>query len=99
MFRGLTGLPCPSCGATRASVLLLTGKVEASFMMNPLGALILTGLLVVPVYLIVDRLRGADSFFRWYVASEELVRRNKWTAASGILLVIANWAWNIFKGL
>jgi hypothetical protein len=99
MFRALTHLPCPSCGATRASVLLIEGKAGESFMMNPLGFLIVAGLLVVPLWLIVDRIRGTDSFPRRYAASENLLRRNVWLTATAIMLVAANWAWNIFKGL
>ncbi len=38
MFRKLTGLPCPTCGATRSVVHLAQGDISAAFMMNPLAA-------------------------------------------------------------
>lgn len=37
-FRGLTGLPCPGCGATRGLAALLEGDVAGAFASNPLLA-------------------------------------------------------------
>ncbi|MBN2558348.1 MAG: DUF2752 domain-containing protein [Clostridia bacterium] len=36
VFRRITGLPCPSCGMTRAYVELLSGNVAGAFLMHPL---------------------------------------------------------------
>jgi hypothetical protein len=36
-FRSLTGLPCPTCGATRAAWQFLHGHFLASFLFNPLA--------------------------------------------------------------
>jgi hypothetical protein len=36
VFKGLTGLPCPTCGATRSIVFLARGDITAAFFMNPL---------------------------------------------------------------
>jgi len=38
MFRKLTGLPCPTCGATRSVVHLVHGDISHAFIMNPLAA-------------------------------------------------------------
>ena len=35
-FKMLTGVPCPSCGATRAGLALLQGHVADAFVVNPL---------------------------------------------------------------
>src|SRR5690349_6936182 len=35
-FRQLTGLPCITCGATRASLALLHGDLAAAWRLNPL---------------------------------------------------------------
>jgi hypothetical protein len=41
VFKGLTGIPCPTCGGTRAAVHLASGDVIASLGMNPLAATVL----------------------------------------------------------
>lgn len=37
-FRDLTGLPCPTCGTTRAGLSLLHGDLAAAFLHNPAAA-------------------------------------------------------------
>ena len=39
VFKGLMGVPCPTCGATRSVVHLARGEFFASFAMNPLVSL------------------------------------------------------------
>jgi hypothetical protein len=39
VFRGITGIPCPTCGATRAVMHLSRGDIIASLEMNPLVAI------------------------------------------------------------
>lgn len=37
-FRHLTGLPCPTCGTTRAGLALLAGDLPGAFAHNPAAA-------------------------------------------------------------
>jgi hypothetical protein len=39
VFKGLTGVPCPTCGSTRSMVHLAHGDVMSAVAMNPLTAL------------------------------------------------------------
>lgn len=39
VFKGLTSFPCPTCGATRAALLLAHGEAAASLSMNPIVSL------------------------------------------------------------
>ncbi|MGE5174143.1 MAG: DUF2752 domain-containing protein [Betaproteobacteria bacterium] len=39
VFKGLTGLPCPTCGSTRSVVHLVHGDISGALMMNPLTAM------------------------------------------------------------
>jgi hypothetical protein len=41
VFRGLTGIACPTCGATRAIMHLSQGNILSAFAMNPLTTLCL----------------------------------------------------------
>lgn len=36
LFRRITGIPCPTCGATRGTLCVLQGHVRCGFMYNPL---------------------------------------------------------------
>jgi len=38
VFRAWTGVPCPSCGTTRAAVAFLGGHLPEAFALNPLAA-------------------------------------------------------------
>ncbi len=57
-LRALTGIPCPLCGMTRASVAAIHGHVSTSLAYNPAGILLLVAavaLIVRPAWL--SRLR------------------------------------------
>ena len=47
LFRALTGLRCPACGATRMALALLRGDVRTAFRHNPLLFLLSPALLAV----------------------------------------------------
>jgi hypothetical protein len=46
VLRNLTGLPCPSCGMTRAWVYSVRGELEMALRYNAVGVLLLGGLVV-----------------------------------------------------
>jgi hypothetical protein len=45
-FHVVTGHPCPTCGSTRAALLLLKGRPLEAFRTNPLLALVVAGLVL-----------------------------------------------------
>ena len=49
-FRALTGLPCLTCGATRAAHQFLHGHFAASFFFNPLAFLLFFAVLIFDLY-------------------------------------------------
>jgi hypothetical protein len=57
-FRALTGVPCLSCGTTRAAVALLDGRVVDALIANPLaalaGAAFVAGGAVAPAWALLD---------------------------------------------
>jgi len=46
VFRGLTGIPCPTCGSTRSLMHLSHGDILSAFFMNPLTTLCLIAAIV-----------------------------------------------------
>jgi hypothetical protein len=99
MFRELTHLPCPSCGTTRAVMLLLSGHFLESAMVNPLGLLLAAAMIVIPIWMLADFLRKDSSLFRTYIRAEELFKKKLWLALPAISLIVINWIWNISKGI
>ena len=49
-FRQLTGLPCPTCGATRSALSLVHGDLAAAWHRNPLMFVCYAGALILDLY-------------------------------------------------
>ena len=93
-----TGLPCPSCGTTRAVTALARGELAAAAAANPFGLLIALGAILIPPWVAYDTLRSRDGFHRFYLATERALARSRPLAIACVALVLANWGWNILKG-
>lgn len=94
----VTGIPCPSCGSTRSVLSLVQGHVREAFFWNPVGIILVLIMAVAPVWLGYDLLLKKDTLYRFY-GNMEILLRKKAVAIPAIALVLANWAWNIYKGL
>jgi hypothetical protein len=98
LIRHTTGLPCPSCGSSRAVLSLLQGDFLQSIYWNPLGLIILAIMVIGPLWIIRDLVTGSHSFFHFYRRVESWLRI-KWVAIAAVLLVMSNWIWTISKGI
>jgi hypothetical protein len=77
---------------------LLNGDISEALWINPIGALLLPMLVVIPLWIIFDLITKKSSLHNFYLKIEVVIRR-KAVAVPAIVLVIANWMWNISKGL
>lgn len=98
IIKNVTGYPCPSCGTTRAVLLLLKGKFIDSLLLNPFGIIVAVIMAVIPVWVLTDLVLKKDSFFKAYKKTEAVIRM-PWVAIILILLVTLNWIWNFYKNL
>lgn len=98
VFKRVTGLPCPSCGTTRAVSYLFNGEIVKSLFLNPFGILVAVIMVVSPGWIIWDTIAKKQSFYNFYIKTEKLIRRKE-IAIPLIVLVILNWVWNIYKHL
>jgi hypothetical protein len=98
LIRQVTHIPCPSCGSSRAVLAILQGDVMQSLYWNPFGLIILSIMLIGPLWVGYDLLTKKDSFFNAYQKAERFLRI-KWVAIAVIMLVLTNWIWNISKGI
>lgn len=90
-FHTLTGLPCPTCGMTRGLHCLLLGDPVSAFLFNPLGMIVLLGLVLYLLYTVIV-VTARLSRLRW----EPLTQQAKYALRITIaLLVLLNWAYLI----
>jgi hypothetical protein len=96
MIKHVTNIPCPSCGSTRSVLSILEGDFIAALYWNPFGILVITIMVICPLWISYDWIARHDTFFRFYHSAQHFLRR-KHIAIPAILLVLSNWIWNIYK--
>jgi hypothetical protein len=97
--KNIYGIPCPSCGITRSILALLTGDVAGALFLNPLGLFAFGVMVLIPFWISIDMLRKDLTLFRTCQKTEAFLRANKTISIALIMLIAANWLWNIQKGL
>lgn len=98
MFKTFTGLPCPSCGTTRSVTAISHGQFLKAIWWNPLGIIMSVAMIIFPLWIARDWIVGSNSFYRFF-KKFELFFRKKPVTIGFILIIIAIWAWNIYKQL
>jgi len=98
IIKNVTGYPCPSCGTTRAVMLLSNGKIIDSLLLNPFGIIVAIIMTVLPFWVLTDIVLKKETFFTAYKKTEATIRK-PWIAIVLILLVLLNWIWNLYKNL
>jgi hypothetical protein len=92
-FKILTGLPCPTCGATRACLALARGDLAAAWVFNPLLVFAGTGALVYLVYAAIVLAARLPRCRLLITATERTALR-----VAALAVVAANWAYLITSG-
>lgn len=96
LIKNTTGIPCPSCGTTRAIIAIFRGNFIESTYINPLGILVLSIMIVAPFWIMIDWILKKSSFYFIYKKVETRLK-NPIVYIPLLILVIANWVWNILK--
>jgi hypothetical protein len=96
LFKAATGLPCPSCGSTRSVLDITRMHFRDALYANPAGFIVGLAIMVLPFWILYDLATRRRTFYNFYFAAE-LVIRKRWVTICMILLIAANWAWNIYK--
>ncbi|WMJ73182.1 DUF2752 domain-containing protein [Cytophagaceae bacterium ABcell3] len=98
MIKNVTGIPCPSCGSTRAVMALLNGGLAESVLLNPFGVIVLSIMVLAPLWILFDLMLNKSSLHLFYNKAETFFRK-KYIAVPLIILVLANWIRIICAGL
>jgi hypothetical protein len=95
LFRHLSGMPCFSCGSTRAAEFLLRGDVGAAFRIQPLATAAFLFAVLYTAYLILV-----------YLFRCPCVRIKGWgrrpralVLAVGAILIVLNWCYLLHTGV
>ena len=91
-MKRLLGVSCPTCGTTRAVVLLLRGDVCGAFAMQPLAMAVMT--LLMPVSFVAWLAGGGPRLKRMFAVLTRKVLF--WSFV--VLVVLANWMYVIVHG-
>lgn len=97
-IKTLTGYACPSCGSTRSLLAMLHADWKGALYWNPFGLLLLGIMSITPFWMLFDVCTRKATFFNFYLQAELFLKRRS-VMYIGIMLVLANWIWNINKGL
>jgi hypothetical protein len=91
VFKGLTSFPCPTCGATRAVLLLSHGEAAASLNMNPLVSLCVMSACLVFPYSLLAFLMHLPRPSMELSPNEKVVVR-----ISAAVIVLMNWSYLVY---
>lgn len=91
-FRGLTGIPCPGCGTTRAALALAQFDFLGALVRFPLPTLAW-------IFLIGGGLLAGLSVLLKIDVPEPPRTLNNWQIAAFVAVVLANWIYSIATGV
>lgn len=93
-FKTIWDIPCPGCGGTRAANAILNGNLSLALKINPLSCLLIAFYIVMLVWSLGDGLQNKNTLY------QALTRQwDKRIIFLCMIILLANWGWNIYKGL
>ncbi len=97
-MKNTIGLPCPSCGSTRAVEAIMHAQFMQALMLNPIGYIIAAFMLIIPIWIARDLLVKQESLLKSYLFIETRLRKPALYIPL-LLAILINWIWTIEKGL
>ena len=92
-------IPCPGCGITRATLLMLKGYFYAAVTLNPNVLLCMFFLMACPVVALYDWATHRPRLYFAYHYFDALLHRRKILLACFLLFEGAVWVANIVRGI
>lgn len=95
-MKSITGIPCPSCGSTRSVLAIFKGAFQEALWLNPIGFLVAFVLIISPIWMAFDTFSQRNTLEQAYEIAEKTLRKPT-VFIPLILLLLANWIWNLQK--
>jgi len=92
VFKGLTGIPCPTCGSTRSVVHLAHGDILTALALNPLTTLCLLAAIVYFIASLISVTFDLPRINFIFADKEKNVMR-----AGVVMVLLAQWAYLIIQ--
>lgn len=93
------GIPCPACGTAHGVQHLANGDVKSALASNPFSLLTV---LLFPLFIFLtlnDIYHGKNTLGKFLKSIDHFFKNKPLYFWIGIVLVLTNWIWNIFKTL
>lgn len=97
-FKKITNLPCAACGTSRSIQAIFNQEYSASLLINPLGVLSLLLMLFATILLLLDLLSKKILLYQLFQKIEFWIKKPMFYLPL-LVILLANWGWNIQKGL
>lgn len=94
LFKLSTGISCPGCGMGRGLKFFFHLDFYNSLMINPMSTLLGIAMVVGFFWLIYDMVKKSATLHEFVFK-----KRPVWIYVILVVLVVANWVWNIKKGV
>lgn len=100
IFKKITGIPCPGCGIQRSIYCLFKGDFHGAFIdYNPIGGFLVICAIISFFCLLVDCVLGTRILYQITHTSSGFNKKTAIILIFTLLITIANWWWNLKKGL
>lgn len=97
LMKEFWGIPCPACGTAHGVQFLAKGDFASAFYSNPFS-LAVAALFPVFIGLVsIDFIYGKNRMDQFFKTIDQYFRKKPIVRLLGILLILANWYWNILK--
>lgn len=91
-LKRLTGIPCVSCGGTRAFQALSRGQIVAAFRFNPAAT---AAVFAAAIWMVMILIRK-DKPDQQALSPDQRRKRTRFFIIAGVLIFVANWIYLIY---
>jgi hypothetical protein len=97
IFKNVTGIPCPSCGATTGIIHILHGELQAALASNPLAYPLCLAIIYATLCFIADVCLRQNRLYTTYNFLQQKLKQRPAILYSILIIITLNWVWILIK--